>query len=79
MRSEEIVRSWKDEEYQLGLSDKERALLPDNPAGVIELNDADLYVIDGGTIETFSALCPPTITGPPMCITVLTLTLALMD
>ena len=26
MRSEEIVRSWKDESYRLGLNDKEQAL-----------------------------------------------------
>jgi len=63
MRSEEIVLSWKDEAYQLSLSDKEQALLPDNPAGLIELTDAELCGVDGGTTVTI-------ITCVPMCITV---------
>ena len=38
----DIIRAWKDEEYRLSLSDAERATLPDHPAGLIELSDADL-------------------------------------
>jgi mersacidin/lichenicidin family type 2 lantibiotic len=65
MRSEEIVRSWKDETYRLNLSDKEQALLPDNPAGVIELTDAELCGVEGGTwitIDTCGTWCMPTLT-----------------
>jgi mersacidin/lichenicidin family type 2 lantibiotic len=36
-----IIRAWKDEEYRSSLSDAERALLPDNPAGLIELTGLD--------------------------------------
>jgi len=56
MRSEEIVRYWKDEDYQLGLRDKELAFLPDNPAGMIELTDADLSGVDGGTDITLTTV-----------------------
>ena len=52
MKSEEIVRNWKDATYRFGLSDKEQALLPDDPAGVIELTDAELNGVDGGSLIT---------------------------
>jgi mersacidin/lichenicidin family type 2 lantibiotic len=43
-----IIRAWKDEEYRMSLSDEERSLLPDNPAGPVELSDADLDSVVGG-------------------------------
>jgi mersacidin/lichenicidin family type 2 lantibiotic len=43
-----IVRAWKDVEYRLSLSDAERALVPDNPAGLIELAEEDLGQVHGG-------------------------------
>ncbi|MBA3711874.1 MAG: mersacidin/lichenicidin family type 2 lantibiotic [Pyrinomonadaceae bacterium] len=43
-----IIRAWKDEEYRLSLSEEQRALLPEHPAGLIELNDADLNQAAGG-------------------------------
>jgi mersacidin/lichenicidin family type 2 lantibiotic len=43
-----IVRAWKDEEYRLSLSASELALLPENPAGSLELTDAELDVVAGG-------------------------------
>jgi mersacidin/lichenicidin family type 2 lantibiotic len=44
----DIARAWKDEEYRRSLSDGERAQLPTNPAGLIELTDDDLDSIAGG-------------------------------
>jgi len=44
----DIIRAWKDEEYRLSLSDAERALLPGNPAGLIELPDTELGAVAGG-------------------------------
>lgn len=38
----DIIRSWKDESYRLSLGEAERALLPENPAGPLELDDAEL-------------------------------------
>ena len=49
MHKIDIIRAWKDEEYRSGLSDAERARLPANPAGIIELSDADLGAVAGGT------------------------------
>lgn len=49
MTKTNIIRAWKDEAYRQSLSDAERALLPVNPAGVIELSDADLGSVAGGT------------------------------
>jgi len=43
-----IIRAWKDEEYRMSLSDEERSLLPDNPAGPMELSDDELDMIIGG-------------------------------
>jgi mersacidin/lichenicidin family type 2 lantibiotic len=49
MNTEQIVRSWKNEDYRLGLSLDEQALLPECPAGLIELSDQELLGIDGGS------------------------------
>jgi len=44
----EIIRAWKDEEYRLSLSEEQRAQLPENPAGLIELTDVELEAAVGG-------------------------------
>ncbi|HEU4388627.1 MAG TPA: mersacidin/lichenicidin family type 2 lantibiotic [Blastocatellia bacterium] len=49
MNSDEVIRAWKDEEYRLGLSEAHRSALPQNPVGLIELNDGDLGDVSGGT------------------------------
>ena len=46
----DVIRAWKDEEYRLSLSDAQRAALPANPAGRIELTAADLQEVAGGAI-----------------------------
>ncbi len=46
--SVDIIRAWKDEEYRLSLTDEQRAALPANPAGQIELAEADLEEFAGG-------------------------------
>jgi mersacidin/lichenicidin family type 2 lantibiotic len=43
----DIVRAWKDEEYRNSLSNEELAMLPTNPAGCLELSDAELEAIHG--------------------------------
>ena len=45
----DIIRAWKDEEYRNSLTDEQRASMPMNPAGKIELTDADLGAVAGGT------------------------------
>jgi len=48
MKSFEIVRSWKDEEYRRSLNNEERGVAPENPAGLYELSDADMGAVIGG-------------------------------
>lgn len=48
MSSHNIIRAWKDPAYRNSLSSAERAALPENPAGAIEISDADLGNIAGG-------------------------------
>ena len=43
----DIIRAWKDESYRASLSTEEQALLPENPAGALELGDAELEAIHG--------------------------------
>jgi mersacidin/lichenicidin family type 2 lantibiotic len=42
MSKAEIIRAWKDPLYRQGLSNAELAALPENPAGRVELTDAEL-------------------------------------
>lgn len=51
MKSIDIVRAWKDEDYRDSLSAEERARIPANPAGVIELGEADLDKVVGGGLS----------------------------
>ncbi|MFN0086058.1 MAG: mersacidin/lichenicidin family type 2 lantibiotic [Blastocatellia bacterium] len=65
MTSTEIVRSWKDEEFCLGLAREGRSGLPENPAGWIELTDAELGGIAAagedktwGGCHSINTVCP---------------------
>jgi len=66
MKSEEIVRSWKDEDYRVSLGDAGQAHLPDHPAGLIELTDAELNGVDGATDWTYAPTCGITICVPTL-------------
>ena len=48
MSIKNIIRAWKDEDYRLNLSEAERALLPEHPAGLIELSGAEMDGVNGG-------------------------------
>ncbi|MDB9313140.1 mersacidin/lichenicidin family type 2 lantibiotic [Spirulina sp. CS-785/01] len=48
MSNIDIIRAWKDEAYRASLSEEQRSLLPDNPAGLIELSDDDMSSLSGG-------------------------------
>ena len=49
MTKVDIIRAWKDEEYYLGLTEAQQAALPANPAAAIDLTDADLRGVSGGS------------------------------
>jgi mersacidin/lichenicidin family type 2 lantibiotic len=54
----DVIRAWKDEEFRSGLSDAQRAALPGNPAGLVELSDLDLDGVAGGMPrQTFGGSC----------------------
>ncbi len=49
MSNQNIIRAWKDKDYFDSLSQEERSLLPENPAGVIiEMSDEEMNLIVGG-------------------------------
>ncbi len=48
MSNIDIIRAWKDEDYRNSLSQEQLNLLPENPAGMIELNDEDMSSLSGG-------------------------------
>jgi mersacidin/lichenicidin family type 2 lantibiotic len=50
----DVIRAWKDEEYRNSLSAEQLAELPENPAGLIELTDADLGAIHGAAAPKFT-------------------------
>lgn len=59
MSKNKIIRAWKDPLYRSSLSEAERAALPANPAGAIEISDADLGKVAGGAkpLRTYSPGC----------------------
>jgi mersacidin/lichenicidin family type 2 lantibiotic len=44
----DVVRAWKDETYRQNLSEKQREMVPANPAGELELTDDELEAVFGG-------------------------------
>lgn len=52
MKTELIIRAWKDPEFRARLSTEERAALPDSPSGkpLTELDDEALHQIIGGRL-----------------------------
>jgi mersacidin/lichenicidin family type 2 lantibiotic len=57
-----IIRAWKDEQYRLSLSESERALLPDHPAGHLQLTDTALDGAAGGAARYVHTLADCRIT-----------------
>ena len=50
MANQKIIRAWKDPAYRNSLTEAERAGMPFNPAGSIELSDADLGKAGAGIV-----------------------------
>lgn len=78
MTQDQIIRAWKDPEYRRSLSDAERAALPENPAGLMELSDEQLDGAAGACLLYFLSgllgrlYLPPTafcglFDGSPIC------------
>jgi mersacidin/lichenicidin family type 2 lantibiotic len=57
MSTNKIIRAWKDPVFRNSLSNEERALLPANPAGIVELSDAQLDAAGGSGKAPETAIC----------------------
>jgi len=60
MDNVEVVQAWKHADFWAQLSAEERALIPANPAGLVELTDEALEEVVGGS----SCLCWSCDTAP---------------
>jgi mersacidin/lichenicidin family type 2 lantibiotic len=59
MSNFDVIRAWKDQEYRLGLSEAQLAILPEHPSGLIELENP-LNVSSGTQVQvpfTQAATC----------------------
>jgi len=62
MNVRDVVRAWKDPAYRASLTQQQRSALPENPAGVVDLSDAELEATDGrgitvNTSDPFFTVC----------------------
>ena len=48
LSKQEIIRAWKDANFRNQLTAEQRAALPDNPAGFVELSSSELQEVAGG-------------------------------
>jgi mersacidin/lichenicidin family type 2 lantibiotic len=62
MNTLDVIRAWKNPDYRASLSADELERLPENPAGVMELDDEQLGMVYGGGSNTGR---PPTKPKPP--------------
>ncbi|GHO88283.1 mersacidin/lichenicidin family type 2 lantibiotic [Dictyobacter formicarum] len=53
----DTIRAWEDPEYREGLSEEERALLPEMPVGRIELTEDELGAVVGAAQSGASVGC----------------------
>jgi len=49
MTVQHIIRAWRDPLFRSGLTEAERALVPNNPAGMIELHGTALDAVAGAS------------------------------
>jgi len=52
----DVIRAWKDQDYRDSLTEEQKAQLPENPVGLIELTDEDMSSVSGGC-SCGSSLC----------------------
>ena len=57
MSTPDVIRGWKDEDYRQSLSHEQRAMLPEHPAGVIELSDEEMDAAGGTFILLITVFC----------------------
>lgn len=58
MSPDQIIAAWKSEAVRDGLTEAQKAALPPNPAGLVELHDDELTIVGGGTKNSCTTACP---------------------
>ena len=51
------IRAWKDADYRASLSAAELAALPENPAGLVEIPEAEMAEVGGAGLSYFTGTC----------------------
>ncbi len=59
MSKADIIRAWKDASFRNSLSAEQRAMLPNHPAGAVQLSDEQLSGSPRTGSMMGSALCSP--------------------
>ena len=62
MNKENIIRAWKDKDFRNSLTEDELNSLPSNPAGMIDISDAELEMANGGNQAAITTPACATIT-----------------
>lgn len=75
MSKHDVIRAWKDAEFRSGLSQRQRAMLPESPAGSVDLSDSDLDSVLGGSL-TLGVVCGLSFAGACTGIDICRLTLS---
>ena len=57
MNTINTIRAWKDADYRASLSAAELAALPENPAGLVELPEAEMAQVAGADLSYFTGTC----------------------
>jgi mersacidin/lichenicidin family type 2 lantibiotic len=65
----DIIRAWQDPEYRNSLSSAERAMLPANPVGEIELTEGELTEVIGAAQSGNSEGCNSKFCSTAECCT----------
>jgi mersacidin/lichenicidin family type 2 lantibiotic len=58
MDPKDVIRAWKDPEFRSSLDTEAQSTLPTHPSGLMNLDDADLMNVSGGTsVATMIVSC----------------------
>ncbi|ARV60157.1 hypothetical protein BZZ01_17340 [Nostocales cyanobacterium HT-58-2] len=57
MSQQDIIRAWKDEDFRNSLTEEQLSHLPENPAGILELEDEEMKNISGGYYADSKITC----------------------
>jgi len=53
----DIQRAWRDGEYFLSLTDEQKAMIPNSPAGAIEVANSEVAIFGGACANSQQSWC----------------------